>query len=379
LGGAFVFASLGWAALRYDLVVDRTPAVPDDAVLAATILDRRSEDWLAFEAKLPEKARQALSQAGDLASVTLFAVPGAGIELDWGLLEALSAVTERTGRKKIRLVSKGTSAVGRVSLGGRDVPFQASVTRGLVQARVGRDFLGPSFTSNPFAKGRRHLAPMYMQSSYVEKPSGVSWNRAAGLLGMQLQRFQPQAVLWSLPGRMELAVSASETDGLSPFVLYYRPESGVSLSGPALEIYAKALLAESDPIGFEVALPDDSSMVELRRDPDSVLTVRKRVNRFGERAQLSAPGSSHKMEIFYADDGEAWMSTELGLIQASIAGNVGSEGTPGACEDGGKDGFADFSGKSIEYWPMFRGMERLTFSIHNIESGMFTTCGYFTP
>jgi len=378
LGGAFVFAALIRGVRHYDFFVDRSPSAPEGAVLAATI-DRNSEDWPAFEAKLPEKARQALFVAGDLKSVTLFAIPGAGDELEWWTVEAMSAITERTGRKRLRLVPKGTSIVGELKLGGRMVPFEASVSRGLFQARVGRDFRGLSLKANPFDKGRRLLNPMYMQSAYLEKPSGVSWDRAADLLTPQLQRFQPQAGLWSLPGRMELSLSASETHAISPFVLYYRPRYGTSLEGPLLEEHAKGLLAESDPIGFEVALPDDTEMIELRRDPDSVLTVRKKVGQFGERAQMRAPGGTHTMEIFYADDGEAWMSNDLGLIQAAIAGNVGAEQPAGDCEVGGRDGFAAFSGKSLESMPLLKGMERLTFSIHNIESGVFTTCGYFTP
>jgi hypothetical protein len=378
LGGAFVFASLIWGARRYDVYVDRTPSAPENAVFAATI-DRSSPDWPAFESKLPEKARQALAVAAGLKSVTLFAVPGTGVDLEWWTVEAMNAVTERTGRQHLRLVPKGTTAVGYISARGRAVPFEATVTHGLIQARVGRDFLGLDLDPRPFERGRRHLVPMYMQSAYLEKPSGVSWTGVASLLGEQLQRFQPQASIWRLPGRLELSVSASETRAVSPFVLYYRPAYGVGLSGPVLEDYAKGLLAESDPIGFEVTMPDDTQMIELRRDPDSVVTVRKTVNKFGERAQLRVPGSTHKMEIFYDDDGEAWMSNDLNLIQASVMGSVGAEDSRHDCEKGGKGGFADFSGKSLETWPLFKGMDRLTFSIHNIESGMFTTCGYFTP
>ena len=376
LGGAFVFSLLIWGSRRYDLYVDRTPSAPENSILAATI-DLTSPDWAAFETKLPEKAREALFVAAGLKSATLFAVPDGQGDLQWWTVEALSSVNERTGRKRLRLVPKGTTAVGILKLGDRTVPFEVEVGRGRFEARIGKDFLGPTFESNPFARGRRHLAPLHMQELYLEKPSGTSWGVVTTLLSGQLQRFQPQASLWSLPGRMELAVSASETEGLAPFVLYYRPEHGISLSGPALETYARGLLAEADPVGFEVTLPDDTQMVELRREPDAVVTTRRNVGVYGERAQLHTPGSDQKMEIFYADDGEAWMSTDLGLIQASIMGNIGAERDLDSCEQGGKDGYADFSGQTLASWPLFKGMDRMTFSIHNIESGMFTTCGYF--
>ena len=379
LGGAFVFAVLVWGFRRYDLVVDRTPAAPEDSVMAATIYGVQTEEWRGFAAKLPERARQALSNVGELDSVTLFAVPDETGKLQWGVLEALSAVSERSGRRAFRLVPKGTSAVGHITLQGRKVPFEASVTKGLFRARVGKDFRGPALSSNPFAKGRRQLAMMQQQMAYLEKPSGASWNAAVDLLSSQLQRFQPQAGIWRLPGRLELSVSASETGAVSPFVLYYRPEYGRGLDGPRLETYAKALLAESEPVGFDVTLPDDSKMVELRREPDSVQTIRKKVNQFGERAQMRIPGGTQKMEIFYADDGEAWMSDDLGLIQAAIMGSVSAAPPQGACEIEGEGGFASFSGKGLQAWPLFQGFDRLTFSIHDLESGMFTTCGYFTP
>lgn len=378
LGGAFVFGMGIWAACRYDIFVDRTPSAPKGAVLAAT-LDRTVPFWSDFEAVLPEKARQALAVTEGLDTVTLFAVPGVGGGLDWWTVEALSAVTERTGRKRLRLVPRGTAVVGEIRLDGRSVPFQASVSLGRFQARVGRDFRGPTFRANPFDKGRRQLVPLQGQTAYLEKPSGVIWNGASAYLSSNLQRFQPLAGLWSLPGRLEFFVSASDTQTLNDFVLYYRPQHGGSLAGPSLEIHAKALLAETDPIGFEVALPDDTEMTELRREPDAVLTVRKPVHSFGTRAQMKAPGGTRQMEIFYADDGEAWLSNELELIQASIMANVGGHEASGDCEEGGRHGFAAFSGKSLESWPYFKGLDRLTISLHDIESGMFTTCGYFAP
>ncbi len=378
LGGAFVFGMGVWASGRYDVFVDRTPSAPEGAVFAAT-LDRTVPYWSAFEAVLPEKARQAFSVAAGLETVTLFAVPGTGAELEWWTVEAMSAVTERTGRKRLRIVPQGTAAVGEVRLADRAVPFHASVTRGQVQARVGRTYLGPTFRANPFDKGRRQLVPLQGQTAYLEKPSGVSWGASSAYLSANLQRFQPLAGLWGLPGRLEFSVNASSTQALNDFVLYYRPQHGGSLAGPVLESHARALLAESDPVGFEVALPDDTEMTELRREPDAVLTTRKPVNTFGTRAQLRAPGGSHQMEIFYADDGEAWLSGDLKLIQASIMGNIGGHAPSGECEEGGRHGFAALSGKSLQSWPYFENFDRVTISLHDIETGMFTTCGYFTP
>lgn len=378
LGGAFVFGMGVWAACRYDLFLDRSPSAPASAVFAATI-DRAAPEWPALEARLPEGARQALAVAGDIETPTLFAVRDAGGGLAWSTVEALSSVTERTGSKRMRLAPKGTVAVGTVTLGGRKAPFEARLGGGFVHARVGTHFRGPTFRSNPFTEGRRLKAPIHQQAAYIEKPEGASWKTASSVLGGALQRFQPLATLWNLPGRLELAVSASETPVLSPFVLYYRPAVGGSLEGPVIEEHAKYLLAEAEPVGFKVMLPDATGMTELRREPDAVTTVRKPVHGFGTRAQLRLPGSLEKMEIFYADDGETWLSTDLGLIQASIMGNIDASAPVSPCEKGGEDGFAALSGAFLSNSPYFNGFERLTISLHSVESGMFTTCGYLAP
>lgn len=376
LGGAFVFSALAWGFNRYEIVADRTPAAPEGAVFAATLLDRTGQDWPAFEAALPEEARKALAVADGPESVTLFAVPQ-GKELQWWTVEAMSAVTERTSRKAYRLVPKGTDAVGHVMFEGRSVPFEANFSGGTVRARVGRRFRGPKFQAEPFTDVRRLVAPLHQQLAYAEKPAAASWSTVSGLLTSEMQRFQALGSFWNLSGRVELAVSASATPGLQPFIVYHRPTPGTETDRATFEDAAKLLLAEAEPIGFDVTLPDDSSMTEFRRDPSSVLTTRKDVRGFGTRAQLKAPGGTQQMEIFYADTGETWLSNDLGLIQTAYAGNVGAVASNEACERSGPGGFLAFSGQNPALPSYFQGFERLTFSLEETESGLFTFCGYF--
>jgi len=376
LGGAFVFASVACAAGRYTIVVDRTPSAPEDAVLAVTIPDRGTEDWRAFEAHLPEEARSALSQVPADQSATLFAVSDGGSGLRWGLIEALSSISPRSGKKAYRLVPRGMTGIGFIALGGRSAPLRLYVEKGLFRAEIGQTYRGPVLPKDPFAKKRRLLSPSHVQNIYIEKPAEVSWEGSADLLGMELQRFQGLPLLWKLPGRVEMSVSASETDAIRSFVMYYRPQSGGNLAGPNLESYARQLLSEAHPVGYKVTLPDDTNMVELRLDPDSVETSRNKVRQFGQRARLSIPGSDSMIDIFYADDGEAWMSSQLSLIQGAIMGNIGAVAEESACDARESAGFASFSGDSLDNWPLFSSLARLTFNIHNIETGLFTTCGY---
>lgn len=373
-GGAFVFASAFWAACRFDVFIDRTPSAPAGTVFAATV-DRRSPHWPELEAALPEKARQASRVAEGLDSMTLFAVPGAD-GLEWWTVEALSAATERTGRKRLRLVEDGTAAAGFVVLNGRETPFTARFGDGRFEARVGRDFLGPDFRPNPFAAGRRLTSPMPGQTAYLEKPLGADWGPVSALLGASLQHFKGLSGLWSLPGRLELAVSATTTDGVSPFILYYRPSPGSSLPEAELEAAGRALLAETDPVGVTVLMPDATAMTEYRHEPTAVGVERKDVRSFGKRATLRMAGSRQKLELFYANDGEAWFSDDLGRIQAAIMSGVSAVEAETRCGTDAHEGRFVFRGGSIGNFPYFQSLNELIFSMPDDESGLFTICGY---
>lgn len=379
LGGAFVFAALAWGAARYDVFTDRTLSAPETAVFAATV-DRTSPDWAAFEASLPEGPRQALAVAADMKDPTLFAVRGEDGALQWGTVEALSVRTGRSGLKRLRIVPKGASAVGFVELGGRAMPFTAYVEQGLVRADVGMSYRGLNLGPGALADHRRMIAPMHAQTAYLEKPPNVSWSRISDLFEAGFQRYRGQAGLWDLPGRIELSSSASGTGlGLSPFVLYYRPASWSGAAIKELEAFSREVLAEAGPVGFEVALPDGSLMTEFRFEPDAVRSVRKEVREYGHRLTLSSPEGNHAIEAFFNKNGEAWLSTDLDLIQAALTGSIGSSLSSSECETGGRGGYAEFSGSKAAGWPYFEAFERLTVSIHNLETGLFTICGYIAP
>lgn len=377
LGGAFVFAVVAWTACRYDFFVDRTPSAPEGAVFAATV-DRTAPDWASFEASLPEGPRQALAAAADVKAPTVFAMPDAeGMGLQWSTVEALSARTDRSGLKKLRIVPKGASAVGFVRLGDRNLPFTAFIGRGMVRAEVGTTYRGLDLGRGTTTDRRRMIVPMPGQTAYLEKPAGVRWQRISGIFASGFQRYQGQSDLWNLPGRLELATSASDTEaGLSPFILYYRPSAWSDAAVAGLETFSRAILAETGPVGFEVTLPDGTVMTELRFEPDAVRSVRKEVGAFGHRLTLSSPEGGHSIEAFFNTTGETWLSTDLDLIQSALTGSIGSQDPSSACERGGHGGYADFSGSETMPWPYFKGFRRLTVSIHNLETGLFTMCGY---
>lgn len=377
LGGALVFVALAWTTRRYDVFVDRTASAPEDAVFAATI-DRASRDWADFETSLPEGPLQALAMAADARRPTVFAVRDAeGTGLQWGVVEAMNARTEHGGRKKIRLVPKGTFAVGFVRMNGRDMPFKAFGGQGVLRADVGVTYRGLTTGPGALSDHRRMIAPMNAQTAYLEKPAGASWKSVSSLFETGLQRFRGQAGLWSLPGRIELASSASGTvSGLSPFVLYYRPSARSDEAAAVLEAFSRRILAEAGPVGFEVTLPDGTKMTELRLEPDAVRSVRKEVRAYGYRLTMSSPTGGHATEAFFDKNGEVWLSTSLGLIQAAMIGSIESSSPTSTCESGGRGGYAEFSGPFASPWPYFNGFEKMTVSIHDLETGMFTICAY---
>lgn len=383
LGGAFVFGACAWASGRYELIADRSASVPESAVLAVSV-PRRTEDWIALETILPEPAKQALSQAEPDRSATIFAVSDQDGSLQWGLREAMDSIPPGSIKKTYRLVPKNTAAVGFVRLDGRRVPFEASLFSGGLRLTVGRAFRGPTLKANPFAPGRRLNRPMPDQIAYLEKPAGVSWSRIIGPLGAQLQRFQALAGVWSLPGRVEMTISASKkAEVLSPFTLYYRPENGSVSQKHALDPFARELLSEVSPETVAVQLPDKSKMTELRQNTASVL-MKSTPTPHGEVARYSVPNGHGGLAAFYDQTGENWLSTELGFVEAAILGNINDSATGTVCETSGQDGFVSIQqdenghwpSEIVQSWPYFDGMKRFTVSINSLESGLLTICGY---
>jgi hypothetical protein len=189
-----------------------------------------------------------------------------------------------------------------------------------------------------------------------------------------MQRFQALSSFWSLPGRVELSVSASSTDAvLQPFTLYYRPIGSVKTPRSVLENYAKRILADASPQPFDFKLPDGSHMQELRRDPASVRTSVKQ-NQFGSVVKFSYPNQPEGLDSYYMKSGEAWLTTDLGLVEATYMGKVGSTKATDVCHQGGAGGYAMIPGSFL---PFSTGFKALTVTIHSLETGMLTICGYY--
>lgn len=140
-----------------------------------------------------------------------------------------------------------------------------------------------------------------------------------------------------------------------------------------IDTFAKKLVSEASPLSVKVRLPDDTSMTELRHDADGVVETSSE-NRFGRILKFSVPGTDTHIAVFHANTGESWVSTEVGFIQAGLVDSLGAERPSGSCNQGGNLGFASFSGAML---PTLGTYSSVNVTIRNLETGMFTICGYY--
>lgn len=379
IGGAFVLAALLWLCLRYRLVADTPSAVPGDPVFAMR-LSPAAEGTKAQEARrrfmdaLPPEAVEAIKLQDSALPATFFAVRDVTGRLQWGVLEALSARPADRPKASFRLIPRGTDAFGFAIIDGRKTPFSAELGVDFARFRVGRQYAGLDLDPRPFGHGRRLLRPMDQTYAYLEKPEGVSWTDAVAGLTPLLKSVAPLSSIWSLPGRLELTVSASHTDTvIQPFVLYYRPEVGETVPQKRFEGFARGLLAEARPSIIDVLLPDGSRMQEQRYDENAVQT-RSIATKVGPVVHFSVPGYPEELRAFFADDREVWLSTDIGMIEAAFLGNVGASYEKSSCDEAAQAGFARLPAGTL---PFKNGFRTLEFSLKNLETGLFTVCGYY--
>lgn len=377
LGGAFALAAAVWIPLNERLVLDTTSEAPASSLLAFQFLPGHAgvladEGSRKFLAALPPEAQQAAARAVPGQSLTLFATPGQGEALQWGTLETLDA--RPAGKPVWRLIPKKDGVIGFMTIGGRKQPLEAVFGQEYSMFRIGQAYRGVLGDGPTMNGGRRMRLQLNQDMFYLEKPEGASWERVSALLDSQMQRFPALSGFWSLPGRMELFVSATHTDSVfQPFSLYYRPIGGQALPRTALENGAKELLADALPHQIEIQLPDGSHMQELRHDAGGVETDQKQ-NQFGDIVKYSYPGEKTALYGFYAKDGEAWLTTDVNLVQAILMGTVGAAAPADECHRGGHAGFASIPGSLL---PIQTDFTDLTVSVHNLETGLFTICGYY--
>ncbi len=359
------------------LVSDASAQVPPDAIASFTLVRTdaaflRSPAWTRFLDAVPSEAAQALKYAAPGRPLTVFAVSDAQGVLNWQLLETMNAQAPKSA--KWRWIPRSAQAYGFIVVDHRPQPFTATFQAKTAMFEVGLGYRGVLSDPQPFNAGRRLIQPMTEQIAHLEKPAGVVWSGVPGVLRQSLQRFKALSDPWSWPGHVEVTVSASSTGNtLLPFVLYYHPTPAEPASDKKIDDFAKNLLADAVPQTEKINLPDHTQMVELRRDPDSIKKTEYK-NRFGQLLKFVAPGNPFYLSVFHADVGETWASTDLSLIQAALLSNVGSQAPTSACEKGGAGGYASFAGALL---PGLGRFSLIAISLRNLETGMFTICGYY--
>jgi hypothetical protein len=221
--------------------------------------------------------------------------------------------------------------------------------------------------------GRRLKSSNDQKYFYMEKPEGAVWTTAPWLLNEGLGTSSLKG-FWDLPGRVEVSLSASHTDTIfQPFVLYYRSRGSEKFPRDKIEGLVRNALAEAVPMKNEVSLPDGSKMTELHHDENGVMTTSRRIH-LGEVVEFRVPEDGSTLQAYFADSGEAWVSTDTGHIQQALLGNINTEVSQDTCKQGASGGYAALPGS---FMPILSGFSQVTISIHNLETGLLTTCGYY--
>lgn len=368
LGGAFVLAAVIWTVTQYRLVSVPDWGPYDEASGLITLYGDASSTKTFIQRMTASSSDTVPVAALDRASVTsLYLAP----DQESGQLK-VHATGNEPGH--LRLIPKATQGVGFVVIDGRKEPVSASFTQKNAVFQVGRTYRGIYRDGPAMNMGRRMITSLNNELFYLEKPEGASWKGVSSLLGAEMGRFPALSAFWTLPGRVELTVSASGTDAaLQPFSLYYRPSGSLAFPREMLETYVKNLLSDAVPHPIDVKLPDGSHMQELRHDPGGIESS-PRQNQFGEITKYTVPGEKGSLTGFYTKAREAWLTTDPVLLQAIFLGNIGAVAANDACHKGGAGGFAMIPGSFL---PMTGAFKDVTISIHNLETGLFTICGYY--
>ncbi len=413
LGGAFAFAGAGWFFASHRPIQDPDPILGERAVAAMTFVGQPR--FLApFETSLPPKAAavlRALSYPKG-SQTTLFAYRQDDGSFGWGAVvergrvpaqaeaislsagsrspllafdpeqngAALAAIirnaspSSRDPKAIRRWVPRSADATGFVEIGGRRQPFLGFFLENQVIFKIGRTYRGLDL-KNSLPKTPPHIgAPIHDQIAQLEKPPGISWNGLPGIFKNDFQRFQALSDPWSWPGQLGLTVSGSATgEGLMPFVLSYRAQPGeTSNVSKKIDEFAKKILSETVPEAVIVNLPDHTHLTELRQSPDAV-QVQTRQNRFGNLLKFTVPGNDTSMIVFHALTGESYVSNAIPLIQAEILNGIAPPTNASSCGKTLDEGYASLNG-SLARFGIFK---KIDFTFKNLETGLFTICGYY--
>ncbi len=378
LGGALVFGS--YAFFRtYRLALDASSAAPQEAEITLSVL--RDGDvffsepaWTRFSTAVFGEGATPVGAAQNIRPILLYAVRDNDGILRWTSVDRSRLSENQALKPKIRFVRRDVDAIGNLRIAGTTQPVHAFFRPDSVRLVIGRDYRGLTFRPEPFSRGRRLNQPIKEESARLEKPSSVSWGSFPNVFQNHLQRFTPLVEPWQWPGRVELAVSASSTkEVLSPFVLYYKPSVGEKNVAKKVEDFAKNLLSQASPQTLLVQLPDATKMSELRDDPGA-LHKEETPTRFGTLARYSSRGNLERLAVFYANEGEFWISTDVALIQEALLANVQATPSTDACLQDRGEGFASFSAwKSSE----FGAFSTYSVSLKHVVPGLFTLCGYY--
>lgn len=385
LGGAFGFVLLvaGFTA-RYRLVPDGLARVPESAVAAAVILDPAALSVMS--GLLPPAVRYRLED-GQAPPLTFFAVPDEETgKLEWHDLAALNSVPP--GADGYRLVRRTDDLYGEVRTAAlaRTLPFHGTVNEDRVRLTFGREPRG--WTPDPFSAlpepRRLKVLPPWAES-YLYAPDAravaVALDAAAAWMDMD---GWPSTLFGTLPGTLELAISASGSlESFRPFLAYSRLR--MPMNPLRFEVAGREFVAAIDPQRITMMLADGSTSTDLRPDPKNVGVSRNRLSS-GEIVRFFGPTGT-VFSVFLQGNSEVWMTsgTTTLPIQQGILSEVGHDGSidrsclPSGRNSGiilGREAIRRHFGGLLEFFGLTQGYSSVSLIVDDETPGLFAVCGY---
>jgi hypothetical protein len=437
-GGALCSVFLAWFLATHRPVLDPAPAFTDRVLGAVTFIGR-PDGVEALVAKLPEGALGPLEEAGFAEGnrLTLFAYLARDGSIRWGGIErcripahgpssgaigrglcsfgpqdhfdaiALGVHPEaddpRPAKRWIRRSADGfgvffpsfAAYLTGLQPGSpareapfRSLPFLLDVSSGGFKLTAGMAYRGLALDDSFGRRKLRLPADFPGKALHFYSPSQAVTGRLFGQVAPFMQRHAGFADFPSvMGGSFEAVVSATAPgDALNPFI-FYRFGRPLDEGRTATIVESlKNALGELFPAERLMRMDDGTEAVELGNGRSDITVVRRDLS-VGTLYRFTDKAGNPLLALFDDHEGSAWISSSVDHLQSVMLINVGAVDTrtERACRFGlEKPGFrlvpgavGGVPGMDDKILSVFSQNTAIDVVINNLETGLFTICGYF--
>ncbi len=373
LGGVFGIGLLAWFALTHKAVALPYDALPKETVAAVTVFGT-GEDRQETLTRFTQATSTTLPTGMDTHSNVTFYAVREGDGLSWRVVETKPTLNP----SMLDVVPSNDEGVGfGIGADGRRLPISLDIDENRVLARIGyapRGYLkepraldrGPSLASQLSDKARMYVS----MRSPAQDGLVPDLGRLSGLVG-------------SLQGPTEIMLGQSEpTIPLQHFLI--RTIFTNPTEAHRIDSALKDILGRADPHKDALQLEDQSSMTELRLSTSAVKLDERAIST-GTIKRFVSPYGRASITVFTDHAGTAWISDQSATLQGFITA-LSSETSERADEcipmapalstllyPQNIDAYTH----PLNNWKSLLTLfERVSFSVVDTESGLFTVCGY---